>query len=95
MRGGRGPELSSLESAGLCGSGGFSAARLALDICAPYIVNYGTEEQKHKYLPKICSGETIACIGMTEPGAGSDLQVSRVQTVWRWCGRRQEPRRES
>jgi len=44
------------------------------DICAPYIVNYGTEEQKHEWLPKICSGEAIAALGMTEPHAGSDVQ---------------------
>lgn len=43
-------------------------------IIAPYIESYGTEEQKRKYLPRICSGETILAIAMTEPGTGSDLQ---------------------
>lgn len=43
-------------------------------IIAPYIESFGTEEQKQKYLPKICSGETILAIAMTEPGTGSDLQ---------------------
>jgi acyl-CoA dehydrogenase len=43
-------------------------------IVAPYISHYGTEEQKRRWLPKICSGEFITAIAMTEPGAGSDLQ---------------------
>ncbi len=44
------------------------------DIIAPYINNVGSEEQKKKWLPKMASGEVIAAIAMTEPGAGSDLQ---------------------
>lgn len=44
------------------------------EICVPYLVNYGSEEQKKKYLPGACSGDTIVAIAMTEPGAGSDLQ---------------------
>lgn len=43
-------------------------------IIAPYITAYGTEEQKRRWLPKICSGELVTAIAMTEPGAGSDLQ---------------------
>lgn len=43
-------------------------------VIAPYIVQYGTEEQKARYLPGICSGETVLAIAMTEPAAGSDLQ---------------------
>ncbi|MGH8444964.1 MAG: acyl-CoA dehydrogenase family protein [Solimonas sp.] len=44
------------------------------DIAAPYILHLGTEAQKRKYLPRMASGECIGAIGMTEPGAGSDLQ---------------------
>ena len=44
------------------------------DIVAPYILNYGTEEQKQKYLPKLATGEMVGSIAMTEPGTGSDLQ---------------------
>jgi alkylation response protein AidB-like acyl-CoA dehydrogenase len=44
------------------------------EIVSPYIVHYGTPEQKAKYLPKMISGEWIGAIAMTEPGAGSDLQ---------------------
>jgi acyl-CoA dehydrogenase len=43
-------------------------------IGAHYFVNYGTEEQKKRYLPKMASGEFICAIAMTEPGTGSDLQ---------------------
>jgi len=44
------------------------------EIVAPYIMNYGTEEQKKRWLPKMATGECIGAIAMTEPGAGSDLQ---------------------
>ena len=47
---------------------------LQSDIVADYILAYGSEEQKQKYLPKMVSGELITAIAMTEPGAGSDLQ---------------------
>jgi acyl-CoA dehydrogenase len=43
-------------------------------IVAPYILHYGTEEQKQKWLPKMASGELVGAIAMTEPGTGSDLQ---------------------
>jgi len=56
-----------------CGATGPGFA-IHSDICAPYIVNTGTEEQKHEWLPRIVTGEVIAALGMTEPAAGSDLQ---------------------
>src|SRR5699024_2701403 len=43
-----------------------------------YVVNYATEEQKRAWLPRICSGEWISAIAMSEPGAGSDLQGVRT-----------------
>ena len=43
-------------------------------IVAPYILHYGTEEQKQDILPKMASGEYVGAIAMTEPGTGSDLQ---------------------
>lgn len=57
---------------------GFS---LHTDIVAPYILNYGTEEQKLHWLPKMASGEIVTAIAMTEPGAGSDLQGIRTTAV--------------
>ncbi len=44
------------------------------DIIVPYILAYGSDDQKRNWLPKVVSGETIMAIGMTEPIAGSDLQ---------------------
>jgi alkylation response protein AidB-like acyl-CoA dehydrogenase len=44
------------------------------EIVAPYILHYGTEEQKRKYLPKLARGEMVGAIAMSEPAAGSDLQ---------------------
>lgn len=51
------------------------------EIAAPYILHIGTEEQKKYWLPKMVSGEVVAAIGMTEPGAGSDLQAIRTNAV--------------
>lgn len=51
------------------------------EIVAPYILHYGTEEQKMNYLPRMTSGECIGAIAMTEPGAGSDLQGMRTTAV--------------
>lgn len=48
------------------------------NICAHYILNNGNEAQKKYYLPKMVSGECVAAICMTEPGAGSDLQGLRT-----------------
>ncbi len=47
-------------------------------IVMPYIESYCSEEQKRKWLPKLSSGEYVAAIAMTEPGAGSDLQGVRT-----------------
>ncbi|MEM8644971.1 MAG: acyl-CoA dehydrogenase family protein [Pseudomonadota bacterium] len=47
-------------------------------IVAPYILHYGSEEQRQRWLPKLATGEMIGAIAMTEPGAGSDLQAVRT-----------------
>ncbi|WP_394561607.1 acyl-CoA dehydrogenase family protein [Aquipseudomonas alcaligenes] len=57
---------------------GFS---LHSDIAAPYILHYGSEEQKLHYLPKMVSGEVVTAIAMTEPGTGSDLQGVKTTAV--------------
>ena len=57
---------------------GFS---LHSDIAAPYILHYGSEEQKEYWLPKLCTGEIITAIAMTEPGTGSDLAGVRTTAV--------------
>ena len=51
------------------------------EIAAPYIQHIGSEEQKQYWLPKMVSGEVVGAIGMTEPGAGSDLQAMRTSAI--------------
>jgi len=51
------------------------------EIVAPYILHYGTEEQKRKYLPKLASGEMVGAIAMSEPAAGSDLQGVKTTAI--------------
>lgn len=48
------------------------------EIVAPYIVAYGSEEQKRRWLPRMVSGELIGVIAMSEPGIGSDLRGMRT-----------------
>jgi len=57
---------------------GFS---LHSDIVAPYLNNFGTEEQKQRWLPKMATGEMIGAIAMTEPGTGSDLQAVKTTAI--------------
>jgi acyl-CoA dehydrogenase len=51
------------------------------DIVAPYILHYGTEEQKKAWLPRLASGEAVGAIAMTDPSAGSDLQGVKTRAV--------------
>ena len=57
---------------------GFS---LHSDIVANYISNFGNEQQKQSWLPKMASGACVTAIAMTEPGTGSDLQAVRTSAV--------------
>lgn len=54
---------------------------LQSDIIAPYLVHFGTEEQKHRWLPGMLTGEVVTAVGMSEPSGGSDLQNLRTTAV--------------
>lgn len=54
---------------------------LQSDIIAPYLVDFGTEQQKQYWLPKMASGEVVAALGMSEPSGGSDVQSMRTQAL--------------
>lgn len=58
-----------------------AAYPLLNDMIVPYFVASANEEQKRRWYPGLCSGELIAAIAMTEPGAGSDLQGIRTTAV--------------
>lgn len=51
------------------------------EIVAPYILHYGTEAQKQKYLPLMASGAVVGAIAMSEPAAGSDLQGIKTAAI--------------
>ncbi len=50
-------------------------------IVAPYILHYGSEDQKQRWLPKMATGELVGAIAMTEPNTGSDLQAVRTSAI--------------
>ncbi|MEC9017450.1 MAG: acyl-CoA dehydrogenase family protein [Pseudomonadota bacterium] len=62
------------------GTEGF-AASLHNVIVAPYIQLHGTEEQKQRWLPRMVTGDLVAALAMSEPGAGSDLQAIRTTAL--------------
>ena len=64
----------------VCGTTGVIVSAHTSLCCAPIFEN-GTEEQKQKYLPKLCKGEWIGAFGLTEPGAGTDAQGQQTTAV--------------
>ena len=73
-------ELAVIEEIGRRGLEGFGAP-VHGGIAAPYLVHFGTEEQKRAWLPGVVSGDLVLALAMTEPGAGSDLRGIRTQAV--------------
>ena len=73
-------DVALVEQVAIHGVEGF-ALSLHNVIILPYVLAHGTEEQKQRWLPKLCSGESVAAIAMSEPGAGSDLQAIRTTAL--------------
>ncbi len=49
--------------------------RVQTDICLPYLLHHGSDEQRAEWLPRLTSGRTVVALGLSEPGAGSDLKA--------------------
>jgi alkylation response protein AidB-like acyl-CoA dehydrogenase len=78
--GGRGPFARFIVVEELLSAGAPVAAHWIADRqSAPLILKFGTEDQRRFYLPRICRGEAFFCIGMSEPGSGSDLASVRTR----------------
>jgi alkylation response protein AidB-like acyl-CoA dehydrogenase len=58
-----------------------SCFQMHFDVTLPYIVKYGTTDQKQRWLPRACSGEILSTVAMTEPSGGSDLAALRTSAV--------------
>jgi len=70
-------QMEEISHAGVSGIG----FGLHSEIVAPYILHYGTEAQKKKYLPLLATGEMVGAIAMSEPAAGSDLQGVKTTAI--------------
>ncbi|MES1945046.1 acyl-CoA dehydrogenase [Salinisphaera sp. PC39] len=69
-----------LEELGRAGMGGLATAvSVHSDVVTPYLLDLGSDAQKEHWLPRMVAGEAVIGIGMTEPGAGSDLQGMRTR----------------
>lgn len=80
------------EELGRMASGGTAITILVhTDLATPYLTNFGTQDQKDRWLAKFASGELLTAIGVTEPDAGSDVAALRTSAVrdgegWRLNG---------
>src|ERR671917_2798011 len=77
---------------------GDSSARTVVSVQTSLVCSsiqrWGTEEQKHEWLPRLCSGEILGCFGLTEPGTGSDAanlktRAEKTGDGWRISGQKQ------
>jgi acyl-CoA dehydrogenase len=73
-------EFAIMESQAACGESGFGN-QVHSGLVAHYILAYGTEEQKRRWLPGMASGALVSAIAMTEPGGGSDLKALRTTAI--------------
>ena len=68
------------EMSKVCGTTGVIVSAHT-SLCVDPILNFGTEEQKQKYLPRLCGGDWLGAFGLTEPGAGTDAQGCQTKAV--------------
>ncbi|MEZ0339268.1 acyl-CoA dehydrogenase family protein [Mycobacterium sp. pV006] len=73
-------DLAVFEAQGYAGDLAFGIA-IHSGIVPHYLLEYGTEEQKKQWLPAMATGEVLTALGMTEPGAGSDLKAIRTTAI--------------
>src|SRR5260370_13350491 len=70
------------EEVGRSTHGGFAITVLVhTDMASPHLIRFGPRRQLEKYLPGIMAGTTITAVGVTEPGAGSDVAGIRTRAV--------------
>ncbi|WNC74202.1 acyl-CoA dehydrogenase family protein [Thalassotalea psychrophila] len=69
------------EEIGRAGLSGLTGFLMHSNIVCEYILHYGNEQQKQKYLPQMVSGEAIGALAMSEPGAGSDVKSIKTTAV--------------
>ena len=70
------------EEVGRSSFGGFAITVLVhTDMASPHLVRFGSKRQLEKYLPGIMAGRTVTAVGVTEPGAGSDVAGIRTRAV--------------
>jgi alkylation response protein AidB-like acyl-CoA dehydrogenase len=77
---------------------GDSSARTVVSVQTSLVCSsierWGTEEQKHQYLPRLCTGEILGCFGLTEPNTGSDAanlatRAEKTDSGWKITGQKQ------
>ena len=83
-----------VEEGGRGGSSGRPVVSVQTSLVCSSIERWGTEAQKHEWLPRLCAGEALGCFGLTEPDTGSDAaalrtRAERVTGGWRLTGQKQ------
>src|SRR3954471_15595829 len=83
-----------VEQVGRADSSARTMVSVQTSLVCSSIERWGTEEQKHQWLPRLCSGEALGCFGLTEPGTGSDAanlatRATKVDGGWKISGQKQ------
>jgi alkylation response protein AidB-like acyl-CoA dehydrogenase len=83
-----------VEEIGRADSSARTVVSVQTSLVCSSIQRWGTEEQKHRYLPRLCTGEILGCFGLTEPNTGSDAanlstRAEKIADGWRITGQKQ------